>query len=427
MPYNLPMARARWRWWRYVAQGLVVLVGLVGIGLLIWRVPPALYAYVPDPKDRAAAEASTRTGLLAGLAGLGALGSLAIATRTYRLTQQGQITDRYTKAIEELGSDKLDVRLGGIYALERIAADSERDHPTVVEVLSAFAREHSHPTQTTAPDPVIAEVLAGPLRGRSEPAEVHQPSPDRSGDNGPNESAPPPKPTTDVQAAVTVLGRLPQRAGISRGDLSEAHLPGAVLAEANLSGAQLNGVNLSGAQLNGVNLSGAHLDGATLSDALLAEANLSHAVLVMANLSGAWLKGATLSDALLNGTTLSDAHLAEANLSRAMLYKVDLSGAWLEGANLSAAQLGSAYLSGVQLKGVDLSGAQLDGATLSGARLAGANLSGAHLDGANLSAAWLSGADLRGILGLTEEQLKMAYGDADTRLPDGLQRPAGWP
>lgn len=149
MPYNLPMARAGWRWRPsavgYAALGLAGLVGLVGIVLLIWRVPPALYADVPDPKDRAAAEASTRTGLIAGLAGLGALGSLAIATRTYRLTQQGQITDRYTKAIEQLGSDKLDVRLGGIYALERIAADSPRDHPTVVEVLSAFVREHGQP------------------------------------------------------------------------------------------------------------------------------------------------------------------------------------------------------------------------------------------------------------------------------------------
>jgi hypothetical protein len=117
MPYNPSMARARWHWWRYVALSLVGLVGLVGIVLLVWRVPPALYEYVPDPKDRAAAEASTRTGLIAGLAGLGALGSLAIATRTYRLTQQGQITDRYTKAIEQLGSDKLDVTLGGLYAL----------------------------------------------------------------------------------------------------------------------------------------------------------------------------------------------------------------------------------------------------------------------------------------------------------------------
>jgi hypothetical protein len=27
------------------------------IGVVIWQVPPALYRYVPEPKDRAAAEA----------------------------------------------------------------------------------------------------------------------------------------------------------------------------------------------------------------------------------------------------------------------------------------------------------------------------------------------------------------------------------
>jgi hypothetical protein len=42
-----------------------------------------------------------------------------VTVRTYRLTQQGQITDRYTKAIEQLGAEKLEVRLGGIYALGR--------------------------------------------------------------------------------------------------------------------------------------------------------------------------------------------------------------------------------------------------------------------------------------------------------------------
>jgi hypothetical protein len=53
----------------------------------------------------------------------------------FSLARQGQVTDRYTKAIEQLGSDKLEVRIGGIYALERIAHDSPRDHPTIMEVL----------------------------------------------------------------------------------------------------------------------------------------------------------------------------------------------------------------------------------------------------------------------------------------------------
>ena len=77
-------------------------------------------------------------------AGLFAAGALVFTVRNFTLSREGQVTDRYTKAIEQLGSDKLDVCLGGIYALERIARDSARDHPTVIEVLSAFIREHSH-------------------------------------------------------------------------------------------------------------------------------------------------------------------------------------------------------------------------------------------------------------------------------------------
>ena len=53
------------------------------------------------------------------------------------------MTDRYTEAIEQLGSDNLDVRIVGICALERIAPDVAEYHPTVMEVLTEFIREHS--------------------------------------------------------------------------------------------------------------------------------------------------------------------------------------------------------------------------------------------------------------------------------------------
>src|SRR5829696_7633641 len=163
MPYNLLMPdeeqkslRPRWvplrlwqrRWW---------ILGTLFI-LVCWLVPPLLYRHTGTARDaKLKAITDTRTALLAGLIGVGALLTFWLNSRVYRITartfevaEQGHITERYTKAIEQLGSDKLDVRLGGIYALERIAVDSERDHPTVVEVLSAFVREHSDPTQTTA-------------------------------------------------------------------------------------------------------------------------------------------------------------------------------------------------------------------------------------------------------------------------------------
>src|SRR5271156_4424128 len=85
-------------------------------------------------------------------AGLFAAGALVFTARNFTLSREGQVTDRYTNAITQLGSDKLDVRIGGIYALERIARDSARDHPIVMEVLSAFIREHSL-EQWPAPDP----------------------------------------------------------------------------------------------------------------------------------------------------------------------------------------------------------------------------------------------------------------------------------
>jgi len=154
------------------------------------------------------------------------------------LTEQGQVTDRYTKAIEQLGSDRREVRIGGIYALERIARDSARDHPTVMEVLTAFIREHAGEQR---PPPADDEPAAdAPGRGARE----------------------------DIQAAVTVVGRrnaghdqerrlVLYRANLARADLANADLAGAYLVRARLTGADLQGTDLHNAILPFADLTGA--------------------------------------------------------------------------------------------------------------------------------------------------------------------------
>lgn len=63
--------------------------------------------------------------------------------KTVFVTEEGQITDRFSKVVEQLGNkESLAVRLGGIYALQRIAKDSKNDHWMVMEVLSAFVRNY---------------------------------------------------------------------------------------------------------------------------------------------------------------------------------------------------------------------------------------------------------------------------------------------
>ncbi|MFJ9416185.1 pentapeptide repeat-containing protein [Streptomyces sp. NPDC101227] len=85
-----------------------------------------------------------------------------------------------------------------------------------------------------------------------------------------------------------------------------------------------------------------------------------------------------------------------------------------------------ADLIGARLKGAALRGANLRGACLIAADLQGADLRSADLIGADLRDADLRGADLTGSIFLTQSQLNAAKGDAATRLPAALSRPAHW-
>jgi len=51
-----------------------------------------------------------------------------------------RITDLYTKAVELLGSDRPAVRLGGLYALERLAQGQPAHRQTIVDVICAYLR-----------------------------------------------------------------------------------------------------------------------------------------------------------------------------------------------------------------------------------------------------------------------------------------------
>jgi hypothetical protein len=169
-----------------------------------------------------------------------------------QLTEQGQITERFGRAIDQLGSDKLDVRLGGVYALEALMHEPHADERNIIEVLSAYVRDH--PAST-----------AGPLT-------LH-----RRGDLLPTRKLP-----TDVQAALTVLGRRPDPAHNTGIDLTGAHISGA-----DLRGADLRGADLTSADLTGVRLDHANLSRARLLDTRLYGVNLTGARLNGTDIAGA--------------------------------------------------------------------------------------------------------------------------------------------
>ena len=99
-----------------------------------------------------AARDAARGRLLALGAGLLAAGALVVTARSRARFRAGQVTGCYTGALEQLGCEELDVRIGGIRALERVARDSPRHHPAVMGMLAAFIRERSR-QHRPLPDP----------------------------------------------------------------------------------------------------------------------------------------------------------------------------------------------------------------------------------------------------------------------------------
>ena len=229
-------------------------------------------------------------GLAQILGGAALLAGLYFTWRTLQVNREGQITDRFTRAIDQLGATgdegnkRLEIRLGGIYALGRIARDSpERDYSTVMEVLTANIRENVHKSAEQ-------NVSATPQK-----AVLKLPA--------------------DIQAILDVIGHR-----------EEDRVPNDYGKLLDLRGVNLQGAKLRGAYLGGIDLRGAKLKGATT---WLKEADLRGA-----DLRGADLGGANLMRANLQGTTLWGAHLERASLEGASLEGAHLEGAKLRGADL---------------------------------------------------------------------------------------------
>ena len=290
-----------------------------------------------------------------------------------QLAESGQITDRFNAAVTNLGSSTETIRIGGIYALQRIMQDSPRDQPAAIQVLAAFVREHA-PLTSTAPD------------GAPTPAAT--------------KASPPDRPGIDVQTALSVLGaRDPDHDQRTSVDLHQSELQGA-----NLDGANLDGADLDGADLTLANLTDVHLDNADLSDANLNFATVNNAHLDGASVFSASLKGTHLSGASLKGARLEYAQLncfdvafgacadlLDAHLENADFLGANLSGADLAGAHLHRADFYNADLSGATVYGADFTGADLDNADLDNAEILDANFSGANLKGARFTRAVLTG------------------------------------
>ena len=151
--------------WSWMLAAVAVLI--VTAGVIIWLL--AIAGGAKPGTDRANSRLdAVRTGLAAGAA-VGAAAGLFLAFRRQHHQEvatkssdhdaiERRITELYTKAVEQLGSDKAPVRLGGLYALERLAQDNPAHQQTIVDVICAYLRmPFSATPPASKPEPEAAE------------------------------------------------------------------------------------------------------------------------------------------------------------------------------------------------------------------------------------------------------------------------------
>ncbi len=248
---------------------------------------------------------------------LATLRSIA-AMRQARAASETQVTKLLTDAIGFLADkDKLELRIGAIYSLERIAQKSKADLYRVLEILYAFLRENTS------------------RRGAES-------------DESPTIIPP------DIQACLDVVARNPPPRTIFKRRAARLTLANVNLRSVDLRGAHLRGVHLLGADLRGADLSNSDLRRATLSKAML--------------------NGARLQSCKLNGAELTETDFQDCQLEGAVLDLVKASNAAFNRANLQSARFDRAYLRGAKFTDANLTKADFSGSDVSEALFINANI-----------------------------------------------------
>jgi hypothetical protein len=257
-----------------LAIGLVFLVTLLAFRVPHWF---AEARSIADVKERLTIENEIVKNLAQVLGGAFLVVGIYFTWRNTYLAKEGQITERFNKAIDHLGDEKPEIRLGGIYALARIAKDSPKDHWPIMQVLSAFIRNRATnrpPTETVS---------------------------------------------TDVQAVLTVLGERSteyeteeQRLDLTKVNLRHADLRGGRFDRTRFDESDLQGADFMRASLKWADFRASILREAHLRETQLDGANLVSADLARASLRLASLRGANLLGARFQGTTLVGADLTGA-------------------------------------------------------------------------------------------------------------------
>ncbi|MFJ1542674.1 pentapeptide repeat-containing protein [Micromonospora chalcea] len=301
--YSKPLKK----WLFRLAVLTLTVIGAFAYGIAFMQAPriidpSTLAAASPEAKLTAVHNARVLA-LSAGGAIVVVLGLLYTA-RTYKLAHRGQMTERFTKALERLGSSEMYLRVGGVRALEHVMRDSPDHHADTVEVLVSFIRDR---------------------------ARLH---PETEKSTSANSSA---EPDPDVQAALSALGQRPRRSEREPLDFSELDLRRANFRGGDFRHASFFSSNLDGAYFIDTRVAYASFMHANLGHSWFSDADIRRATFDYSACQGAFFHSARARGASFLAAILTDTNFTRSDLRGAVFILADITEMKLESADLRRA------------------------------------------------------------------------------------------
>ncbi len=377
--------------WLRIGQGIDEQASFLwGLGVatlllvaLLWVLPRVQVRNLatPEPKDRFLAENEARRTLAQVLTGLGFLITIYTAQENLKVSQTGQITDRYTKAVGQLADQAhLEVRLGGLFSLERVSWESPTDHLAIMQLLATYAQQ-----RLDMGEPAVDLKTNSAVKAAS----------------------------ADVRAVFDIFRRRKDELE----ELERRRGAGVSLKNTDLREVDLSLLHLERSDFGGALFDGLRMPLARFSHSSFEKASMIKVQLDLAQLVGARFQQTRLDEANLTGSNFSQAQFRSCRLTRASMMGTTLTHTVFDNCDLAGAIFVNAKLQKTRFLKSDLRGAVFGLGAMEGVDFMGSNLDGAYV----------VGVDLSGCGGLVQTQIDGAEGDGTTKLPAGLRRPSRWP
>ena len=308
--------------------------------------------------------------------------SVVVAQQNVKISEDGNVTERFKNAIEHLGRDEGSIRLGGIYSLHRIAKKSPEDTESVCNIFCSYLISEAVSNITYKKGDLIAiKTIADLLFKHDDNRLVY----------------------ASIKKTLSNVHFV--ELNLDNGNISNCKFTKTSIVKSTFFNCVIEGSSFKSSILNKLNFSRSKIknvrfDGCELKNTGFFKSNWENVTIYDSDLKLIHMSSSTLINITVWQVFFNQSNLEHLNISESSFLEVSFENSYLDYSNIKNTSINKCDMKYACLKNVDLSNSEIINSDLKGV-----NFSGANLSNCDFKNSFLIEADMSGATGLTAEQL----------------------